>query len=276
MLRRPVKLLLSLSIYGLDRARSGWTRQANAPTGGRGVVLYYHAVPQAQRRAFARQMDILLRVARLWRLDTCPPQGQRPLVAVTFDDGYVSVIENALPELRQRGIPATVFVPTGYWGGRPGWIKSPGHPFWQERVMSREELQRLASEPLVTIGSHTVSHPNLLQVSAREASRELAASKAELENLLGRPIEWLSFPHGVHDASLVRLAREAGYRWLFTIEPTLVDPLQLGVVNGRVAADPNDWPLEFFLKIHGAYRWQTRLAECSAKADGAKSVLKVM
>lgn len=124
--------------------------------------------------------------------------------------------------------------------------------------MSREELQRLAAEPLVTIGSHTVSHPNLLQVSAREATRELVESKAGLESLLGRPIEWFSFPHGAHDASLVRLALEAGYRRLFSIEPTLVDPLQPGVVNGRVAVDPDDWPLEFFLKIHGAYRWQAR------------------
>jgi peptidoglycan/xylan/chitin deacetylase (PgdA/CDA1 family) len=258
MLRRPVKLFLSLSIYGLDLARRGWARQARAPAGGRGVVLYYHAVRQDQRGTFARQMDILLRVARPWGLDACPGQGQEPLVAVTFDDGYVSVIENALPELQQRGIPATFFVPTGSWGERPGWIKSPGHPFWQERVMSREELQRLAAEPLVTIGSHTVLHPNLLQVSAREATRELVESKAGLESLLGRPIEWFSFPHGAHDASLVRLALEAGYRRLFSIEPTLVDPLQPGVVNGRVAVDPDDWPLEFFLKIHGAYRWQAR------------------
>ncbi len=122
--------------------------------------------------------------------------------------------------------------------------------------MSRKELQMLATEPLVTIGSHTVSHPNLLQVSVREATRELAASKAELENLLSRQVEWFSFPHGAYDASLVRLAVEAGFRRLFTIEPTLVDPLRPGVVNGRVAADPDDWPLEFFLKIHGAYRWQ--------------------
>lgn len=256
MLRRPVKLLLSLSIYGLDRARNGWARQANSPTRGRGVVLYYHAVRQDQRNAFARQMDILLRVARPWRLDTCPPQTRVPLVAVTFDDGYVSVIENALPELEMRGIPVTFFVPTGSWGKRPGWIKSPNHPFWQERVMSREELRTVAAKPLVTIGSHTVSHPNLVQVSAREATRELATSKAELENLLGRPIEWLSFPHGAHDASLVSMAREAGYRWLFSIKPTFVARLQPGVVNGRVAVDPDDWPLEFFLKIQGAYRWQ--------------------
>ena len=121
--------------------------------------------------------------------------------------------------------------------------------------MTPEELKWVAAEPLVTIGSHTVSHSNLLQVSTLEATRELAASKSELENLLGRSVEWFSFPHGAHSASLVGLAREAGYRRVFNIEPTRVDPLQPGYVNGRVAADPDDWRLEFFLKIHGAYRW---------------------
>jgi peptidoglycan/xylan/chitin deacetylase (PgdA/CDA1 family) len=251
-------MFLSLSIYGLDMVRNGWARQANSPARCRGVVLYYHAVRQAQRGAFARQMDILLRAARPWNLDTCPDQSQKPLVAVTFDDGYASVIENALPELQQRSIPATVFVPTGSWGKRPGWIKSQDHPSLQERIISREELQILAAEPLVSIGSHTVSHPNLLQVPVREANRELVASKAELENLLGRHVERLSFPHGAYDVSLVRLALGAGYRQVFTIEPTLVDPLQPGIVNGRVAADPDNWPLEFFLKIQGAYRWQAR------------------
>ena len=221
-------------------------------------MLYYHAVRPDQRAGFARQMDLLLRVARPWCLDARPPDGQGPFVAVTFDDGFVSVIENALPELKKRGIPVSLFVPTGFWNEHPGWIKSPSHPFWQERVISREELRRLAAEPLITIGSHTVSHPNLLRVSAQEAARELTASKAELENLLGRQVEWFSFPHGAYNASLVRLALEAGYRRLFTIEPTLVDPLQPGVVSGRVAVDPDDWPLEFFLKIHGTYRWQAR------------------
>ncbi len=124
--------------------------------------------------------------------------------------------------------------------------------------MSREELRRLAADPLITIGSHTVTHTNLLEVSGRQATMELAASKTDLENLLDRPIEWFSFPHGAHDASLVRLALEAGYRRLFTIDPTLMDPLQPTAVNGRVAAGPDDSPLEFFLKIHGAYRWQAR------------------
>lgn len=255
MLQRLVKMFLSLSIYEFDRARNGWARQANSISGTKGIILYYHAVRKDQRNAFARQMDLLLRMAHPWNLDVCQNHNQKPLVAVTFDDGYVSVIENALPELKKRGIPVTFFVPTGSLGERPGWIKSPESPLWEERVISPKELKNISSEPLVTIGSHTVSHPNLLQISHQEVIRELVKSKAVLENLLGRPIEWLSFPRGAYDDSLVQIALEAGYRRLFTIEPKLVNPMQPGVVNGRVATNPDDWPLEFKLKMLGAYRW---------------------
>lgn len=248
-------MFLSLSIYGFDRVRNGCTRQANSSLGPKGIVLYYHAVRKDQRNAFARQMDMLLRMAYPWNLEVCQNRNKKPLVAVTFDDGYVSVIENALPELKQRGIPVTFFVPTGSLGERPGWIKSPESPLWDERVISPNELKNIASEPLVTIGSHTVSHSNLLKLSAKEAIRELVESKAELENLLGLPIEWLSFPHGAYDDSLIQIALEAGYRRLFTIEPKPVNPMQPGVINGRVAINPDDWPLEFKLKMLGAYRW---------------------
>lgn len=255
MLERLVKMFLSLSIYGFDRVRNGCTRQANSSLGPKGIVLYYHAVRKDQRNAFARQMDMLLRMAYPWNLEVCQNRNKKPLVAVTFDDGYVSVIENALPELKQRGIPVTFFVPTGSLGERPGWIKLPERSLWDERVISPNELKNIASEPLVTIGSHTVSHSNLLKLSAKEAIRELVESKAELENLLGLPIEWLSFPHGAYDDSLIQIALEAGYRRLFTIEPKPVNPMQPGVVNGRVATNPDDWLLEFKLKMLGAYRW---------------------
>jgi len=271
MLRRIIKLILSLGVYGYDRLNGFKLGLAHGRAAGRGIILYYHAVPRNQRAKFARQMDMLLKVARPWDLSTCPPQTNLPLVAVTFDDGYVSVIENALPELKPRGIPAILFVPTGSWGEGPCWIKAPGHHSWHERVMSCEDLKKLAAEPLVTIGSHTVSHANLVQVSVQEASRELSGSKADLENLLSRPIEWFSFPHGAYDASLVRLALEAGYRRLFTIEPTLVDPLQPAIVNGRVAVSPEDWPLEFFLKSHGAYRWQARSQNDRGRATELKA-----
>jgi hypothetical protein len=65
-----------------------------------------------------------------------------------------------------------------------------------------------------------------------------------------------SFPHGAHSAALVDQARQVGYRRVFTIEPLPVDANRDPFTVGRVAADPDDWPVEFRLKIAGAYRWR--------------------
>jgi peptidoglycan/xylan/chitin deacetylase (PgdA/CDA1 family) len=94
------------------------------------VVLYYHAVRPEERASFGRQMDELLSIGSPIRADRREPlQPGRRYVAVTFDDGFVSVVENALPELRDRRIPCTIFVPTGSLGTRPSWLNSrtPGY-----------------------------------------------------------------------------------------------------------------------------------------------------
>jgi peptidoglycan/xylan/chitin deacetylase (PgdA/CDA1 family) len=266
LVKRIVKLLISLLVRTWDIISGGFLRLTGRRTSPSCVVLYYHAIRSEERRGFAKQMDTLLDLARPWRLDGQIEQPNGRHVAVTFDDAYVSVIENAVPELKQRGIPYTVFVPTGSWGRQPSWVSNPNHPFWKERVVSREELRASAAEPLATIGSHTVhhpNHPNLVNLSAEEAGCELTKSKSELEEVLARPVKLFSFPHGAHNARLVTQALEAGYQRLFTIEPKVVNPATGATVMGRVAVEPVDWPLEFRLKVLGAYRWMAR----SPKAD---------
>jgi peptidoglycan/xylan/chitin deacetylase (PgdA/CDA1 family) len=190
------------------------------------------------------------------------PESMRPErwhAAVTFDDGFHSVVENAVPELEKRSIPFTVFVPSGCLGARPSWIGDPGHPAWEERVVSTSELRALAALPLATVGSHSVTHPNLLALPPACARRELAQSRLQLQAAADATIDLFSFPHGAHDEALLTEARRTGYRRVFTIAPMIVDHGQDSFVIGRVAADPDDWPMEFRLKLAGAYRWRGHL-----------------
>jgi len=255
MLRRFVKCGLSLGLDLTDRVGRMISRRTTTPSYG--VVLYYHAVPQTQRHHFGRQMERLRRWAQPWALEAPPPRAPR-WVGISFDDAYESVWENAVPELQRLGIPFTVFVPTGSLGQRPGWVHSRRHPFWQERVMGPERIRELAALPLVSLGSHTVSHPRLSQLSPADAARELKDSKHALEDLTGRPVELFSSPHGDWSPQLVGWALAAGNRRLFGIEPIQLEGDTLPPVVGRVAVEPEETILEFILKLKGCYRWAAR------------------
>ncbi len=83
------------------------------------------------------------------------------------------------------------------------------------RVLTPEELCRLAAPGLFEIGAHTVTHPLLAALPASEQRRELAESRAWLQNLLGKEVASASYPYGGsghYTAGTVRLARELGYR----------------------------------------------------------------
>jgi peptidoglycan/xylan/chitin deacetylase (PgdA/CDA1 family) len=170
-------------------------------------------------------------------------------VAVTFDDALESFAENAVPVLLRLNIPATVFAVADALGGMPDWAES--YYSTEERVMSAERLTGLPD--LITVGSHTLTHADLVVLPQDAAGREISESKMKLEVLLCRPVKFFSFPFGTFDAVNVRQCREAGYDRVFTTVPIPGAPGQF--VVGRVAADPWDWWLEFRLKVAGAYRW---------------------
>jgi peptidoglycan/xylan/chitin deacetylase (PgdA/CDA1 family) len=221
--------------------------------------LYYHAVTAAQRARFAAQMDLLRCRAMPFEAgsrERTSDDGWH--VAVTFDDGFRSVVDHAVPELEARNIPFTIFVPSGCLGERPAWVRDRNHPAWQERVMSAAELRTLAGLPLATIGSHSVTHRNMRQLDSAQAAEELVRSRLELQAAAGTDIDLFSFPHGAHNAALLAQARQAGYRRVFTVQPALMPPDPGVFTVGRVAVDPNDWPIEFRLKLAGAYRWRSR------------------
>lgn len=218
------------------------------------TILYYHAVPAALAAGFDTQMAYLRRTANIVKPDhTGPLATDRPNVAVTFDDAFRSVREHALPALQRHGVPATIYVPTGWLGRQPGWqMESYGDR--DETVMTTEELQGLPGD-LIDIGSHTIHHPHLTKLSDAEVDEQFAASRATLEAMFQRPIDTLAFPYGDHDAGVVERARAAGYRFVYTVAPQAIAPGDTAISRGRTAADPADAPGLFALKTRGAFDW---------------------
>jgi peptidoglycan/xylan/chitin deacetylase (PgdA/CDA1 family) len=216
----------------------------------RSLVLYYHVIECEHRQRFAKQLDILLRHAIIVKANSPTPlDGKIRHVALTFDDASETVVMNALPELEKRGIHVTIFAISGllgqqiHWGGQ-----------YSDRIVSGRQLASLNGD-LVTIGSHTVTHPELTILPEAAARAELRDSREQLERLLQRPVTLFSFPYGAFDEALVTWAREAGYERVFTTLPMRAFEVPAQFSFGRVRVDPTDWPLEFRLKIMGAYGW---------------------
>jgi peptidoglycan/xylan/chitin deacetylase (PgdA/CDA1 family) len=261
-LTRIVKLGISLGVYALSAVDRFLSRLIGRAARSSCVVVYYHSVDAALRARFAKQMDQLLSYAKPIAANeaTTLQPGTRH-VAVTFDDGFKNFYECALPELVKRGIPATMFVITDVIG------KTFGPAGYVQEVMSLEQIRALP-ESLVTIGSHTLTHPLLPSINLDQAKREIALSRTKLEEQLHRRIVVFSFPYGGFNQQLVEICHEAGYQRVFSTLPYFAFKEPREFVTGRVRVDPTDWPLEFRLKLAGAYRWLPWAFELKRKIFG--------
>lgn len=128
-------------------------------------------------------------------------------VCITFDDGYSDNFTHAYPLLKRLGVPFTIYVTTGFIDNHlPMW--------WYPSEclgMSTEELKAIDTDPLCTIGAHTVSHPKLDILTREQQYQEIADSKQTLEALLGHEIKHFSFPHGAHNEETITICRELGF-----------------------------------------------------------------
>lgn len=247
--KRAVSLGISAAFYALVCLRNMLMRMSGTSPRSPSVILYYHVVTRQDRARFAAQMDAVLRWAKPIRADIVGPVDTSVRhVAVTFDDASDTFRANAFPELEKRGIPCTMFAISGVLGRQITWDK------YSDRIMSADELRNL-DPGLITIGSHTVSHPVLTSLREPAARMELQSSRSQLETLLQRNVTLFSFPFGNFNDKLVELCREAGYVRVFTTLPSNTFETSAQFVCGRVRVDPTDWPLEFYLKVVGAYRW---------------------
>lgn len=78
--------------------------------------------------------------------------------------------------------------------------------------LTLDQLRELDAHPLITIGAHTVSHPDLRYVADDELAAELVDGRAQLEEWLGHPVDTLAYPFGDTDDRVRRATAAAGYK----------------------------------------------------------------
>jgi peptidoglycan/xylan/chitin deacetylase (PgdA/CDA1 family) len=158
---------------------------------------------------------------------------------LTFDDGYQSVLDVALPWLKRFDFPAVSFVPTAFVGGVNAFDKGV-EP--EERICDWAALRELDANG-VAIQPHGVSHTAFSEMSIEEQETEVLQSKAVLEAELGRPATVFSYPYGdcgTDATALHRIMRASGYQaaCLFDNGPNRL-PIENPYLLNRIAIGPD-------------------------------------
>lgn len=238
-------------------------------------IFYYHSIggPPPQTLplpVFRRHLELLraggvttVTVADAVRGAT--PDG--PCAVLTFDDGLLDNYENALPLLLEFGFCATFYVVPGYdrmtryvhpGSGRWSDVPRAGYvvPFRSMQAAQRRELVACGME----IGSHSYTHRALTRVPPADLRREVAESRAFLQDELGTDVVTFCYPKGRFNRAVMAAVRAAGYEAAcstlpgyfrargsrFMLNRFLVEnPLYFGeVLRGR-AFHPTAWPLSW-------------------------------
>jgi peptidoglycan/xylan/chitin deacetylase (PgdA/CDA1 family) len=138
---------------------------------------------------------------------------------ITFDDGYVNNLTEALPILEEERCPATVFVLPGRFGGTNEWDQGDLPVEKRDALMTLEQMHQIARSPYITLGSHGMTHVKMSQVSDDILRFELQESHRILSTTFGDSyLPVLAYPWGDHSDRVVNMMEETPYQYAFTVE----------------------------------------------------------
>ncbi|SCZ54597.1 Polysaccharide deacetylase [Thiohalomonas denitrificans] len=214
-----MRIILSALLLGTILAACN----AGAESPGHAVAFMYHRVDDSRypstnvrQEDFGAQLDYLEREGfRIWPLErivrhlkTGMPIPERT-IAITFDDAYHSVYENAWPQLRERDWPFTVFVSTH------------GVDQGLSDIMDWEQMREMQATG-VRFANHSTSHDHLLARRSGESAAtwnkrvkgDIRAAEARLREELGdavNPGRLFAYPFGEYSSALADLVEDLGY-----------------------------------------------------------------
>ena len=169
-----------------------------------------------QSLARAGRRAVSLRDFFAWLDGKCTvPEGA---FLLTFDDGFLGLHEHALPILVNLGFPATVFLVSALTGRRDEWCRANNPSGATYPLLDRQHILEMSQHGFA-FQSHTRHHADLPTLDDGDLADELAGSKAELEDLLGKPVDYLAYPFGRYDERVLGATRAAGYRAAFSVQP---------------------------------------------------------
>lgn len=177
------------------------------------AVLMYHSVgepygnPRGSLSASRLRADLayLRERYRLVDLPEVLAAGDRPRLAVTFDDGYRNFVTEALPVLESLDVPATLFVVADLVGANRRDPREYGFAADRDRMLSEAQTRAVADHDLVALGNHTATHPSLPDLDGDRLRREVVGAREALERRYGVDVTRFCYPGGKHDRRTRRL-----------------------------------------------------------------------
>lgn len=224
---------------------------------------------------------------KLYKIILAGIEPDERMVCITFDDGWNKNLE-LIDLIGKYRVPVTIFIPTeaveegNYWfeyasiSGQERYTnikkkehfkKLPENEFVEKvrklkqtyslsrSCITMDEMLQISQHELITIGSHTITHPILDKSSRKKQEQELIESKAQLKNWLKKDISFLAYPNGDFNELTIAIAKQCGYKLCFS---TMLDSIDLKSVNPyiipRRAMNDNGGYYENIAKILGI--WQ--------------------
>lgn len=187
------------------------------------TILTFHGVGSPHRQLDPGEADVWIDLPQY--LAVLDRVAGRADVKITFDDGNASDLELGLPALLARGLTATFFVVAGRLGAS-GFLD--------------EADVRTLRDAGMQIGSHGMHHRPWRGLDDRALHEELVEAKAMLENVVGGPVIHAGCPFGAYDRRVLRAARQAGFRHVYTSDRGTARPDAF--LQARNSIGPNDPP----------------------------------
>lgn len=164
---------------------------------------------------FARQLKELAREGYAsGSLDKWNSEPSKQII-LTFDDGYVNVLEHGLGVLADAGFKAIQFLPVNFLGKINEWDAAEGEA--PEKIMDTGQVREWIADGH-EVGSHSLNHPFLTKLSTEQAKEEINASRKKLQDLFGKEVKHFCYPYGDWNESVRDLVQEAGYKTACTTD----------------------------------------------------------
>lgn len=171
----------------------------------------------------------------------------RKAVALTFDDGYADFKTAALPILEKYVAPATLFIV----GDREGYRAALGTDV---PILSDADVAGLEKHPLVEIGWHTKTHPNLAKLSKEEIVQEVDAPV---------PMRFFAYPGGNYSDDAIEGVKRAGFTAGFSIKRDLVVRGKSRWLLPRIVVLSDDTAQNVAQYVSMAQHWYAVVKKCN-------------